>query len=238
MSRRRAGGGTSSLPVPPVPRGVYRRHLLVLCGVSFAGCVDGPSDSATGGGDAETTDGGTDGGSDDATETPGEADRTDAESEGSLTLSSPAFDDGGSLPVRFTCDGEGVSPPLAVGGVPDGAETLALVVDDPDAPGDDPFVHWLLWNVAADTASIPADVPAAETVLDGARQGTNDGGDVGYYPACPPTGDGPHTYRFTLFALDDALDVAAGARRGELDDAIEAAHLAQTRLTATFERSS
>ncbi|RYJ14848.1 YbhB/YbcL family Raf kinase inhibitor-like protein [Halogeometricum borinquense] len=215
---------------------MHRRDVLALSSASLVGCVGRESDVTTDEtgelttGAEPTTDGetnrtlATDGG----TDTPGD---------GSLTLSSSAFEDGETLPNRFTCEGKGVSPPLSIAGVPDETESLALVVDDPDAPGSDPFVHWLLWNLAPDTATIPEDVPDKTTVLDGARQGTNGGGNVGYFPACPPKGHGTHTYRFTLYAVDQMLDVKAAAERSQLQRALDESNLAQARITATFERS-
>jgi hypothetical protein len=212
---------------------MHRRDLLARSGVSLAGCVGRLDDDATTRGDAPETEPTGDRTANRALATDGGTDRTAA----SLTLTSPAFDDGATLPTRFSCDGEGASPPLSVAGVPDGTASLAVVVDDPDAPGSDPFVHWVLWNLPADTAEIPADVPDERTVLGGARQGTNGGGGVGYYPACPPADDGPHTYRFTLYALDDRLDATAGARRDAVQRAVDDATLARARLTATYERS-
>lgn len=158
---------------------------------------------------------------------------------GALSLTSPAFDDGGTIPSRFTCAGEGVSPRLDVGGVSEDATSLALIVDDPDAPRDRPFVHWLLWDVPVDRRTIPEAVPQGETVdaLDGARQGTNSAGQVGYVGPCPPRGDGPHTYRFSLSALDTRLGVEAGAKRPTVDAAIEGHVLAKTRLTGEFDRN-
>lgn len=154
-------------------------------------------------------------------------------------LTSSAFNDGEQIPTEYTCDGENVSPPLSVGGAPEEAETLALVVDDPDAPNP-PFVHWLLWNVPADVEGIPRDVPQGETVgtLDGARQGANDTDtdEIGYFGPCPPPDDGPHTYRFILYAVDTELELEAGATRGELDAALDGATVAEARLTGTYER--
>lgn len=154
-----------------------------------------------------------------------------------LTFESPAFADGASIPPRYTADGADVSPTLTVEGVPDRAETVALVVDDPDAPGS-PFTHWLLWNVPAGRTAIPEDVPRTGTVdsLGGARQGTNDFGEVGYRGPKPPAGDGPHSYRFTLYVLGRPLAVEAGARKAVLVDAIDGTHLARARFTAEYER--
>lgn len=158
--------------------------------------------------------------------------------EGSLSLSSSAFGPGTAIPDGFTCAGAGRSPPLSVSGVPEAAETLALVVDDPDAPGDHPFVHWLCWNLPADVGAIPAGVPRGERVpsLGDAAQGTNSAGTVGYAAPCPPEGDPPHTYRFMLYALDTALSIDPGTKRGPVDEAIEPTRIEGTTLTGTVSR--
>ena len=124
-------------------------------------------------------------------------------------------------------------------GIPEDATTLALVVDDPDAPREDPFVHWLLWNVAVDRRTIPEGIPQGDTVdvLGGARQGTNSAGQVGYVGPCPPTDDGAHTYRFDLLALDTRLDVEAGANRTALESGTKGHVLASARLTGEFDRN-
>lgn len=152
-----------------------------------------------------------------------------------MTLSSSSFADGTSIPTRHACDGKGVSPPLDVGGVPEDARALALLMDDPDANG---YVHWLLWNVPPDTTTIPAEIPTGERVasLDGAPQGENDAGDLGYAPVCPPPGDGPHTYRLGLVALADPLDLEPGATAAELRSAIDGVERGRATLTGTYER--
>lgn len=154
-----------------------------------------------------------------------------------LAFESPAFTDGGSIPEQYTADGADRSPPLSIASVADGAETLALIVDDPDAPGG-VFTHWLLWNVPAERREIPAGLPRAETVpeLGGARQGTNDFGDVGYGGPAPPAADDPHTYRCTLYAVDRSLDLAGGANRSPLESALEGGVLGRARITATYGR--
>jgi len=123
--------------------------------------------------------------------------------------------------------------------VPDDAAALALVVDDPDASTDKPFVHWLLWNVPPETTEMPADVLDGERVesLDDAAQGTNGFGDVGYGGPCPPAGDGAHAHRFTLHALDTELDVNPGANRATLESAMEGRVVAETTLTGEYERA-
>ena len=154
-----------------------------------------------------------------------------------FALTTSAFDDGEPIPGRHTCEGADESPPLSFSGVPDAAETLGVVVDDPDAPGTT-FTHWLLWNVPAESTAIPAAVGTTETVdaLDGARQGENDFGDVGYRGPCPPAGDGPHTYRFRGYAIDSTLDVSAGAGASSVTGALEDARLATDVHTGIFDR--
>lgn len=157
---------------------------------------------------------------------------------GAFSLSSPSFEGGGPIPQTFTCDGQNVSPALDIADPPSATEAFALVVDDPDAPRSDPFVHWVLWNVPGDARRIPANVSQTETVaeLDGARQGTNDAGSVGYTGPCPPTGDSPHRYRFVLYALDAALAVDTGATREDLSGPLAEHRLDATTLVGTYAR--
>ena len=152
-----------------------------------------------------------------------------AEGDGALDVRSPAFKDGGEIPTQYTCDGEDMSPPLAIEGVPDEASSLALVVDDPDAPGGT-FVHWVMWNIPPDVAAVAEDeVPEGVT-------GTNDFGDAAYGGPCPPEGDGPHTYRFKVYALDVELDLERGADADELSHAMEGHVLARGTLTGEYAR--
>ncbi|WP_209019571.1 YbhB/YbcL family Raf kinase inhibitor-like protein [Halorussus marinus] len=163
---------------------------------------------------------------------------TGTATETGFSLRSPAFENGGSIPPAFTCDGENRSPPLRIESVPDGAESLALVVDDPDAP-DPPFVHWLLWDVPADAGRIPAEVPAGETVdaLDGARQGANGTGEFGYVGPCPPREDPRHTYLFTLYALEEPLGLDPGAGYEEVLAAAVPRAISRTRYVGQYERA-
>lgn len=156
----------------------------------------------------------------------------------SLSLSATPFDDGEEIPPRYTCEGGDVNPELKVSGVVDAAETLAFVVDDPDA-GNTPYVHWLLWNVPASVETIPRSVAKEKRppFAEGARQGTNSAGEVGYTGPCPPTGDGPHTYRFQLSAVETTLDLAGGANRGDLEAALDGHRIDTVTLTGTYERS-
>lgn len=154
-----------------------------------------------------------------------------------MRITSGAFGEGERIPRAHTCDGADASPPLVIEGVPAAARTLALVVDDPDAPAGT-WVHWLIWNIPADR-SIPPDVPRDPDVptLTGACQGVNDFGDLGWSGPAPPRGRGPHRYRFTVFALDGALGLQPGADRAALDAAMEGRVLDRARITAVYERS-
>ena len=166
-----------------------------------------------------------------------EPDRTETTTMPDLEFRPTAFDEGETIPEVYTCDSEDISPPLAIEGLGEEAERLAVIVDDPDPPGGT-FTHWLLWNVPADVEEIPEDVPTTETVeeLDGARQGTNDFGEVGYRGPCPPEGDDPHAYRFRLYALSESIRVGAGAKREETLEAIRDVQLATVEFTAAYGR--
>ena len=154
--------------------------------------------------------------------------------DGDFALASSAIGEGDTVPTAYTCDGDDISPPLTISDVPDGAESLALVLDDPDAPGGT-FTHWLLWNIPPDRTAIPEAVPREPSLsaLGGARQGTNDFREVGYRGPCPP-GGAVHTYRFTLYAVDAMLEVQAEAEVGALQPAIDDHQIAVTQLTATY----
>jgi Raf kinase inhibitor-like YbhB/YbcL family protein len=122
-----------------------------------------------------------------------------------------------------------VSPPLAWSGVPDAAVQLALIVDDPDAPSGN-FVHWVMWGIVPSDSSL-----GAGKIPRGATQGKNGAGQVGYTGPCPP--NGVHHYKFQLYALSAAPQVAAGAGAQELHDAIAGITIASTTLTGTYERA-
>lgn len=152
-----------------------------------------------------------------------------------LELTSEAFAEGERIPARHTCDGEDLSPPLSVRGVPDKAEALALIADDPDAPGTT-WVHWVLYGLPPDTGALPENVPSSEEVLGGARQGENDFGDLGYGGPCPPPGE-DHRYVFKLYALRGTPALDAGASKEELLAAIEGRIVEEARLTGRYERA-
>ena len=154
----------------------------------------------------------------------------------SMRLTSGAFEDGGSIPRRYTCDGEDVSPALSWEGMPEGTSSFALVVHDPDAPRGD-WVHWVIYDVPGHFTELPEDVgPAARLDnLGEAAQGENDFGKIGWGGPCPPPGK-PHRYVFTLYALDAPLGLEPEASREEVGGAAEEHVLATASLTGLYGR--
>lgn len=150
----------------------------------------------------------------------------------SLTLSSPAFPLGGTIPAAHTGAGADASPPLAWSGAPEGTRAFALVVDDPDAPGRT-WVHWLAWDIPGGAQALPAGVPPTEP---GFVQGRNDFGRVGYGGPMPPKGQGAHRYFFRLYALDRRLDLPAGATRLELEAAMRGRVLDRAECMGKYHR--
>jgi len=143
-----------------------------------------------------------------------------------MKLTSPLFVNNGSFPERFTCDGEEVSPPLNISGVPDGTVSLALVLRDPDAV-EGIFVHWILWNIDPKTAEIKAGYAP-----DGAMFGKTTDGKLRYVGPCPPSGT--HRYIFSLYALDTAIYLNEGDTVEQLDAAISGHVLEETELLAKY----
>lgn len=144
-------------------------------------------------------------------------------------LSSPSFDDGDPIPDRYGYTESNVNPPLVVEDVPEGAASLVLLVDDPDA---EPVAgkiwdHWVVWNVDQDIGEIPEDWSA-----EGAVEGVNDYGERGYGGPNPP--DKSHTYRFRLFALDTSLDLPRSASREEVEDSMQGHVIAKALLKGTY----
>jgi hypothetical protein len=145
-----------------------------------------------------------------------------------FTLTSSAFANGEAIPSRYTCEGENLSPPLRWSGTPDGTRSLALVVDDPDAPVGT-FTHWLAWGIDPEAGGLAEGQPAP-------AEGRNDFRVIGYGGPCPPPGHGPHRYFFKLYALDSDLALPAGASRAELERALEGHVLARAELVGIYER--
>ena len=153
----------------------------------------------------------------------------------SITVTSTAFEEGEVIPVRYTCDGEDVSPDLAWSGVPSDATSIALIADDPDAPGGT-WVHWVTYGLAGDETGLSEDQPADETAPNGAKQGMNDFNKLGYGGPCPPKGHGDHRYFFKVYALDADIDLDPSATKSELLTAMDGHILAQGQLMGTYKR--
>lgn len=155
-----------------------------------------------------------------------------------LTIRSPAFADQARIPKRFTGDGEDVSPELSWSGVPAGAKELALICDDPDAPTPEPWVHWVIFKIPATATGLRERIPTTGSLSEpvGALQGTNSWSTTGYRGPAPPRGHGVHHYHFKLYALDAALNVAAGVDKKKLLAALQGHIVAQGELIGTYER--
>jgi Raf kinase inhibitor-like YbhB/YbcL family protein len=153
----------------------------------------------------------------------------------SLKLTSGAFNQGGSIPNQYSKKGGNLSPPLEWHGMPAGTKSLALIVDDPDAPSGT-FVHWLLYDIPISLSELAEGVQRTGHLPGGLRQGHNDFGEIGYGGPQPPSGT--HRYFFRLFALDSELDLPPGASRKELEQAMKGHILEQTELMGRFESRS
>lgn len=145
-----------------------------------------------------------------------------------FTLTSSAFAPGETIPPRHSCDGENLSPPLSWSSPPDGTRSLALIVDDPDAPVGT-FTHWLAWGIDPEAGGL-AEGEAVPV------EGRNDFGVTGYGGPCPPPGHGRHRYFFRLYALDSEVGLPAGASREELEQALDGHVLAVAELVGSYER--
>jgi Raf kinase inhibitor-like YbhB/YbcL family protein len=149
-----------------------------------------------------------------------------------LTIASSAFREGDTIPVRYTCKGQGISPELRWSGAPEKTTSFAIITEDPDAPRGT-FTHWVLFNLPAYANSLPENVPAQAQLSGGALQGKNDAGGLGYYGPCPPPGK-PHRYYFILYALDILLYLKAGAGKAQVQEAIRGHVLAEAHLLGMF----
>lgn len=152
----------------------------------------------------------------------------------SVRLTSPAFNDGESIPARFTCDAENVSPPLEWKGVPKAAKSLALICDDPDAPVGT-WVHWVFYDLSPKFLELPEGISPGEVTPQGAKQGINDFRRSGYGGPCPPPG-APHRYFFKLYALDIEPGLPAGATKADLLRALEGHVLEEAQLVGLYQR--
>lgn len=151
-----------------------------------------------------------------------------------FVIQSSAFTEGGPIPKLYTGEGDDISPPLSWSQVPEGTKSIAIICDDPDAPGRT-WVHWVLYGLSPGTTELPAGVPADKSVLEGAMQGINDFGKIGYGGPMPPPGK-PHHYLFKVYALEIELDLEPGVTKAELEEAMKGHILTFNRLTGTYKR--
>jgi Raf kinase inhibitor-like YbhB/YbcL family protein len=155
----------------------------------------------------------------------------------SMQLTSSAFSDGAEIPAPYTCDGRDVAPPLSWSGLPEGTKSLALIVDDPDAP--DPaapkmtWVHWVLYNIPASATDLPEAATSAD-LPPGTQEGLNDWKSTGYRGPCPPIGR--HRYFHKLYALDAVLEDLRTPTKAKLEGAMAGHVLGQGELMGTYQR--
>jgi len=156
----------------------------------------------------------------------------------SIQITSDAFGANAAIPSRFTADGQNVSPALRWGGLPPDAKELALIMDDPDAPQSEPFVHWVVYKIPPDAGGFPENVPNDRQLAGppGALQGKSSFGKIGYGGPAPPKRHGTHHYHFHLYALDRPLEVRAGLDKQALLAAMAGHILDEGDLVGTYER--
>jgi len=150
-----------------------------------------------------------------------------------MTIISPAFSEGETIPVQYTCDGNDISPPLTWSDPPDGTVSFALISDDPDAPMGT-WVHWVVYDIPADVSGLPENVPEKPALDNGAVQGVNDFGSIGYGGPCPPSGI--HRYYFKLYAIDAKLGLKSGAAKDMVLEAMRGHVLAEAQLMGRYSR--
>jgi len=151
-----------------------------------------------------------------------------------MKITSSAFEEGKPIPAKYSCDGKDVSPPLRWTGVPSTAKTLALTVDDPDAPVGDWF-HWIVYNLPVSTTELTEGLPKFENLPKGGKQAMNDFKRLGYGGPCPPVGK-PHRYFFKLYALDVQFNLPANTDGKQFMNALTNHVVAQTGIMGTYQR--
>lgn len=146
-----------------------------------------------------------------------------------LAVTSDAFEQEGVIPTLYSCKGEAINPPLTIDNIPEGTQSLAIIMDDPDAPRG-LFTHWLEWNIPVASA-----VSSTTTIAENSNpgiSGTGTSGKTGYHPPCPP--NGRHRYYFKVYALDTALDLPVGSERSSMEDGMHGHVIAQGELMAYY----
>ena len=156
---------------------------------------------------------------------------TAKEPTGPLTIASPAFEANRAIPRKYTGDGDDISPPLVFANVPGQTRELALIVDDPDAPRPEPWVHWVAYKIPPATREL-----AAGAFPGGAVEGLNSWGAIGYGGPAPPKGHGTHHYHFKLYALSAPLEAPAGLDKAKLLATMSSKVIAEAELVGTYER--
>ena len=151
-----------------------------------------------------------------------------------MEITSQAFDEGGLIPAKYTCDGANISPPLKWSNGPEGTVTFAVICDDPDAPMGT-WVHWVLFNLPSGVTELSEHIPPVEVLPDGSRQGRNDSRRIGYNGPCPP--GGTHRYYFKVYAVDKKLDNNPGITKSELLKAMKGHILSEGQLMGRYKRS-
>ncbi len=145
------------------------------------------------------------------------------------------FQNGNPIPPKYTCEGSDISPAIEWGDLPEGTQSLVLIMDDPDAPVGT-FTHWIIYDIPASMKSLPENVPLTPE-WNACKQGRNDFRQVGYGGPCPPRGHGKHRYFFKLYALDiETLGLPASASRHDVESKMKGHVLAQAQYSGTYER--
>lgn len=157
-----------------------------------------------------------------------------AKEEKKMEIKSSVFENNGMIPSKYTCDGEDVSPPLVWSGIPEGAKSLALISDDPDAPMGT-WVHWVMYNIPPSVTELKEGFPKEKKLHDGTLQGITDFKRVGYGGPCPPSGT--HRYFFKLYALNKKVSLDPGATKKQLLDAIKDSVVAECQIMGKYERN-
>ncbi len=155
--------------------------------------------------------------------------------ESKMRVVSPAFENGGMIPAKYTCDDANISIPLVFVSVPHDAKSIAVVMDDPDAPVGI-FVHWVIYDIPTQIEALPEGIPNVPELEYGIKQGINDFGEIGYGGPCPPPGHGPHRYFIKAYALDRVLYADPGLSKAELMELIEPFILDEAGLMGVYER--
>jgi len=152
----------------------------------------------------------------------------------SIKITSPIFEHGGMIPSKYTCDSDDISPPLNWEDIPEGTKSVALIMDDPDAPRGT-WVHWIVYNIRPDTRGLTENLPPNEVLDDGSLQGKNSWGSIGYGGPCPPRG--VHRYYFKIYALDSLTLTEPGASKEDLLESMGTHIIDQGELMGRYERT-